>query len=194
MSRKLLILVLAFSAVLLFSSVAMAAPRVDPDGMTIDAGLQVNWASAGVVGDLNMPIGKVGLRVIAELGYMWLGYWGYGSGMDLGLTGTVMYPVLQEKEFELGVYGGLRVGYDHDFYMGLAVGLAVEAPINSQWTVMGELMYAPGIYIDETGVYPAWNHGGYGIYGVYELNADYTLNFGVRSIGLLPGFTVGLTF
>ncbi|HCT35562.1 MAG TPA: hypothetical protein DF292_00795 [Firmicutes bacterium] len=74
MSRKLLILVLAFSAVLLFSSAAMAAPRVDPDGMIIDAGLQVNWASAGVVGDLNMPIGKVGLRVIAELGYMWLGY------------------------------------------------------------------------------------------------------------------------
>ena len=42
MSRKLLILVLAFSAVLLFSSAAMAAPRVDPDGMIIDAGLQVN--------------------------------------------------------------------------------------------------------------------------------------------------------
>jgi len=194
MNRKLLVLVLAFSAVLLFSSVAMAAPRVDPDGLVIDAGLQINWASGGVVADLNMPLGNMGLRITAEAGYRWGVLWGWGPGLDAGLTGVVMYPILQEKEFELGVFGGLRVGYDIDFYLGLALGLAIEAPIDSQWTVMGEVMYAPGIYIDEFGVSPAWNHGGYGIYAIYELNDDYTLNFGLRSIGLLPGFTVGLTF
>lgn len=188
MSRKLLILVLAFSAILLFSSVAMAAPRVDPSGMTIDAGVKVNWAAVGAVADLNMPLkdSPVSFRAVAEAGF-W--YWG---GFDIGVTGLVMYPVMQEKEFQVGIFGGLQAGFNAYYpFLGITLGVAVEVPVNPQLTLMFEGMYAPAY---EFGYGFGWNHGGYGVYGVYELNDDYTLNFGIRSIGLLPGFTVGLTF
>lgn len=141
-----------------------------------------------------MPLGKLGLRVTAEIGYGWY----YYSGLDFGVTGTVTYPVLQEKEFELAVFGGLQAGHDAwqlAYYVGLAFGLAVEVPINSEFTLMAEGMYAPAIGFGHgLGVRPVWGHAGYGIYGVYDLNENMTLNFGLRSIGLYPGFTVGLTF
>jgi hypothetical protein len=47
-------------------------------------------------------------------------------------------------------------------------------------------------------MHPNWTgyvfHGGYGLYLIYDVRSDLTINAGIRSLGWMPGLFIGFSF
>lgn len=191
--RKLLVSSsLALLALVLTASLALAAPRVAPGSLSTDLSVKVNPYGIGIVYDSNRPHQGNGMRLTVEGGLE-------SNYFELGASLAWMFPLVKDRNLQLGFFLGPQAGVDDWFtgsegvYLGAVAGLALDVPLDSRWLMAAEVAYAPAV-----GFYPGYQgyvyHGGYGLYFIYKTDSGLGINAGVRSMGWLPGLYVGVTF
>ncbi|HCT35563.1 MAG TPA: hypothetical protein DF292_00800 [Firmicutes bacterium] len=193
MKKWHLALMLSILAVLLTASSTMAAPRAVATKAT-DLHFNIAPSGLGIVVDFHSPSSNGrGLRVSLDGAFYFEDHFG------AGVSAAYVYPLNPQDPFKVALFGGIQgglgewSGYVPVVYIGGVAGFAFQANINNDLTLTGEITYAPAV-----GMHPNWTgyvfHGGYGLYLIYDVRSDLTINAGIRSLGWMPGLFIGFSF
>jgi len=193
MKKWFLAIILSIISILLAASSTMAAPRAVSSNVT-DLHFNIAPSGLGIVVDFHSLSGSGrGLRVTLDGAFYFDNHFGAGA------SAAYVYPLNPKDPFKVALFGGIQGGigewksYAPIIYIGGVAGFTFQADINKDLTLTGEVTYAPAV-----GIHPDWTgyvyHGGYGLYLIYDVRSDLTINAGIRSLGWMPGFFIGFTF